>query len=243
MQWSNYPKAIGDLSDIGSTTPLWVGFKNSAIVVGTSVFLIALIAPLAGYSLSTMNFRGKKVIFYIFISGMFLGGPALPAMLRLMQNLGLLTVHPIWLRYFCLILPYVAGAMPFSILLMWSYFGSTPRVMGDAAKVDGLSPFATYWKVMLPLALPALWTIIILQAVWIWNEYMLSLILIGSIKGSAVLSPLPLTLAGFAGATASDLYFGIFAAGVMISALPTIILYIIFSEQIRKGMSMQIVKG
>lgn len=227
-QWSNYPDALN-----WPTFSIATGFKNSTIVVSITVLIIALIAPMAAYSLSRMEFRGRKFIFYFFMAGMFVGGPAIVAMLSLMMGLGLVNT------YWALILPYVAGAMPFSILLMWTYFGAIPRALEDSAKVDGLSPFQTYWKVMLPQAFPALFTIVILQVIWIWNEFLLGLVMLRTPD----MFTMPLMLTKFAAGTTSYMYFGIFAAGVFISALPLIIMYIVFSERIKRGMSMQFVKG
>lgn len=209
------------------------GFINSSIVVGLSVLIIAIIAPMAGYSLSRLEFRGRSVFFYIFMSGMFVGGPAIVAMYRLMMNLGLVNT------YWSLILPYVAGAMPFSILMMWSYFSTIPRAIEDSAKVDGLSTFQTYWKIMLPQAMPALFTIVILQVIWIWNEFLLGLIMLKTPD----MFTLPLMLTRFSAATTNYLYFGVFAAGIFISITPLIIIYAIFSDRIQRGMTMQFVKG
>lgn len=209
------------------------GFINSAIVVGISVVIIAVIAPMAGYSLSRLEFPGRSVFFYVFMSGMFVGGPAIVAMYRLMMNLGLVNT------YWALIFPYVAGAMPFSILMMWSYFSTIPKAIEDSAKVDGLSTFQTYWKIMLPQAVPALFTIVILQVIWIWNEFLLGLVMLKTPE----MFTLPLMLTRFAAGTTNYLYFGVFAAGIFISITPLIVIYAIFSDRIQRGMTMQFVKG
>jgi len=209
------------------------GFINSAVVVGMAVAIIAIIAPMAGYSLSRLEFRGRKVFFYVFMAGMFVGGPAIVAMYRLMMNLGLVNT------YWALILPYVAGAMPFSILMMWTCFSAIPRAVEDSAKIDGLSTFQTYWKIMLPQTTPALFTIVILQVIWIWNEFLLGLIMLKTPD----MFTLPLMLTRFAAGTTNYLYFGVFAAGIFISILPLVIIYAIFSDRIQRGMTMQFVKG
>lgn len=226
--FSNYPDAWN-----WPNTSIGRGFLNSAMVVSITVLIIAIIAPMAGYSLSRLEFRGRKAIFYIFMAGMFVGGPAIVAMYRLMMGLNLINT------YWALILPYVAGAMPFSILMMWTYFSAIPRAIEDSARVDGLSPFKTYWRIMLPQALPALFTICILQVIWIWNEFLLGLIMLKTPD----MFTLPLMLTRFAAGTTNYLHFGVFAAGVFISILPLIVIYIIFSDRIQRGMSMQFVKG
>lgn len=226
--FSNYPDAWN-----WPNASIARGFINSAVVVGMAVAIIAIIAPMAGYSLSRLEFRGRKVFFYVFMAGMFVGGPAIVAMYRLMMNLGLVNT------YWALILPYVAGAMPFSILMMWTYFSAIPRAVEDSAKIDGLSTFQTYWKIMLPQAAPALFTIVILQVIWIWNEFLLGLIMLKTPD----MFTLPLMLTRFAAGTTNYLYFGVFAAGIFISILPLVVIYAIFSDRIQRGMTMQFVKG
>lgn len=239
-QFSNYADAwTGESTNMvpGQTVDLGIGIGeglvNSIIIVGISVLFIAGIGPLAAYALSSLPLKGKRAYFYVFMSGMFIGGPALPALWMLANAL-----H-VYNTYFALILPYVAGAMPFTILIMWSYFKSTSRSLHDAARIDGLSHFQTYRKVMLPTAMPALLTVVILQTIWIWNEFLLSLVLIQS-NG---LFPIPRAVYELATAATKGLGWGIFFAGVLLAALPTIIAYLLFSDQIKKGMSMEVFKG
>jgi len=241
-QFSNYPEAwTGESTHIveGQTVDLGMGISdglvNSILIVGISVLLVGAIAPLAAYALSCIPLRGKRAYFYVFMSGMFIGGPALPALWALTKLLN------IYNTYFALILPYVAGALPFSILIMWSYFRSTSRALHEAAKVDGLSTFQTYRKVMLPAAMPALMTVIILQTIWIWNEFLLSMVLLQNHE----FFPIPRAVYYFSTQAAKGIgnAWGIFFAGVLLAALPTIIAYLLFSEQIKRGMSMEVFKG
>gem|GEM_PF-787189 len=241
-QFSNYPEAwIGESTHMveNQTVDLGMGIGeglvNSIIIVGISVFLVAGIGPLAAYALSALPLRGKRAYFYVFMSGMFIGGPALPALWMLARALN------IYNTYFALILPYVAGALPFTILIMWSYFKSTSRALHDAAKIDGLSHFQTFRKVMLPTAMPALLTVVILQTIWIWNEFLLSLVLLQSNE----LFPIPRAVYYFSTQAAKGIgnSWGIFFAGVLLAALPTIIAYMLFSDRIKRGMSMEVFKG
>ena len=241
-QFSNYPEAwVGESTHMleNQTVDLGMGIGegliNSVIIVGISVLLVGGIAPLAAYALSSLPLSGKRAYFYVFMSGMFIGGPALPALWMLANALNIFNT------YFALILPYVAGALPFSILIMWSYFKSISPALHDAAKIDGLSHFQTYRKVMLPTAMPALLTVVILQTIWIWNEFLLSLVLLHSHE----LFPIPRAVYFFSTQAAKGVgnAWGIFFAGVLLAALPTIIAYLLFSEQIKRGMSMEVFKG
>ena len=224
-KWQNYTDAWSD-GKIG------ICFKNSIIVTFLSVAIIAIIAPMAAYSLARLKFKGKKMIFYLFLGGMFIAPvSALIPLLILLKNLHLVNT------YFALVFPYVAYGLPLSIFILRSFFVTLPRSLEDAARVDGLSPFKIYWKIMLPLALPALYTTIILQTIFIWNEFLFALVFLRSTG----MFTLPRGLMTFRGTYVT--MYGPLNAGIIITAILPIILYIIFSDRIRKGMTIGMQKG
>jgi len=218
--------------------PAWSGgkigncLKNSVIVTLLSIAIIAIIAPMAAYSLARLEFKAKRLIFYLFLGGMFIAAiAALVPLLILLRDLHLVDT------YFALIFPYTAYGLSLSILILRSFFVTLPRSLEDAARVDGLSPFKTYWKIMLPLALPSLYTVIILQTIFVWNEFLFALVFIRSLD----MFTLPRRLMAFKG-TYVTMYRPL-NAGIIIAALPPIILYIIFSDRIRKGIAIGLQKG
>lgn len=218
--WANFREAWSD-GRIG------MAFKNSVIVTGLSVAILALISPMAGYALARLRFTGQKVVFYLLLSGMFIAPiTGLIPLLKLLRNLNLVN------SYFALILPNVAYGLPLSVFIMRSFFVGVPRSIDDATMVDGLTRWQTYWIVMLPMALPALYTVIILQTVYIWNEFLFALVFVRAPE----LFTLPRALVTFKGTFITS--FGPLNAAVILSAIPTIILYAIFSDKIRRGMSM-----
>ncbi len=219
-KWGNYREAWTE-GNIGGA------FKNSVIVTATSVLAIALMAPMAGYALARLRFTGQKAIFYLFLSGMFIAPiTGLIPLLKLLRNLSLVN------SYWALILPNVAYGLPLSVFIVRSFFVGIPKSIEDATRVDGLSGWQTYWLIMLPMALPALYTVIILQTVYIWNEFLFALVFIRTPD----LFTLPRALVTFKGTFITS--FGPLNAAVILSAVPTIILYSIFSDKIRRGMSM-----
>jgi len=224
-RWQNYAEAWSG-GKIGNC------FKNSVIVTLFSIAIIAIIAPMAAYSLARLEFKGKKLIFYLFLGGMFIAPiAALVPLLILLRDLHLVDT------YFGLIFPYIAYGLSLSILILRSFFVTLPRSLEDAARVDGLSPFKIYWKIMLPLALPALYTVIILQTIFVWNEFLFALVFLRSLD----MFTLPRGLMAFRGTYVT--MYGPLNAGIIIAALPPIILYIIFSDRIRKGMVIGLQKG
>ena len=224
-RWENYIEAWTD-GNLGNS------FKNSLIVTIVSAGIIALVSPMAAYALARLNFRGNRSIFYLFLGGMFIAPiSALVPLLILLRQLGLVDT------YFALIFPYVAYGLPLSIFILWSFFVTMPRSLEEAARVDGLSPFQTYWRVMLPLASSALYTAVALQVIFIWNEFLFSLVFLRSPE----MFTLPRALTTFRGTYVT--MFGPLNAGIIIAALPPIILYSLFSDRIRKSMAISIQKG
>lgn len=219
-KWGNYREAWSE-GRIGTA------FKNSVIVTGASVAILALVAPMAGYALARLRFTGQKIIFYSLLSGMFIAPiTGLIPLLKLLRDLALVN------SYWALILPNVAYGLPLSVFIVRSFFVGIPRSIDDATRIDGLSRWQTYWIVMLPMALPAIYTVVILQTVYIWNEFLFALVFIRTPE----LFTLPRALVTFKGTFITS--FGPLNAAVILSAIPTIIIYSIFSDRIRRGMSM-----
>ena len=219
-RWENYREA-------------WVGgrlgrsFANSMVVTGLSVLSIAFIAPMAGYALARLDFPLKRPLFYLFLSGMFVAPvTGLIPLVKLMRSLGL--VDTCW----TLILPNIAYGLPLSIFMMRSFFVGIPRSIDDAATAYGLSRWQMYWLIALPMSVPTVNTVAILQTVYIWNEFLFSLVLVRSPERFTM----PRALMTFKGTFITA--FGPLNAAVILSAVPTIIVYFVFADRIRRGMSM-----
>jgi raffinose/stachyose/melibiose transport system permease protein len=218
-QWSNYVYAWG-------TGNIGAAFINSIIVTTLSIVLLFVISPMAAYALARAEYRGKGTILYILLAGMYIAPQvSIVPLAILLQSLGLMD------SAIGLVLVYVASALPYSIFISRLGFLSIPSSLEDAAKVDGLSTFQTYRKVALPLALPSVFISMILEAIFIWNDFLYPLVFITSPDKNT----LPLALFRFQGSYL--IQYGPLAAGIMISTVPLLILYILFSERIKKGVA------
>ncbi len=218
-RWVNYVSAWVD-GNIGTA------FFNSVAVTGSSVIVIAIIAPMAAYALARLNFSGKKYIFFMFLSGMFIAPvTGLVPLLKLLKNLNLVNTYP------GLVLPYVAFALPLSIFIMRSFFIGISTAIEDSAIIDGASQWQIYSRIMFPLALPSVYTVLILQTVYIWNEFLFALVFLRTEE----MFTLPRALASFMGSFVTE--YGALNAAVIMAAIPTIFLYILFSTRIRRGMA------
>lgn len=221
LHWVNYVNAW-------TTGALAGKFWNSLLVDSVALVLILFLSSMTAYALGRFRFPGDRALYYLFLSGM-----ALPVFLgviplfRLMNQIGLLDNRT------GLLIAYVAFSLSFTIFVLTGFFRTMPGELAEAAAIDGCSPFATFWRIMLPLAKPGLTTAGIFVFIGLWNEYPLALVLITTDN----LQTLPL---GIARLTMTQKYqsdWGALFASLAISVLPTIIAYTIFQRQIQHGLT------
>ncbi len=225
----NYAK----LSSQNANVPLWT--LNSLIFAVTITLGRVFFDSLAGYALARLRFRGRNLIFLGILATMMIPGVVLliPKFIILKQ-LGLLAT------YQGAILPLVADA--FGIFLMKQFFESIPTEVEEAARIDGAGPFTTFWRIILPMAVPALTALTILSFQGTWNELQHFLIAIG--PSARNLWTLTLGLATLRGAgVGQTLDFGLFLAGSLLMTLPMALIFIFFQRYFIEGVSHTAVKG
>ncbi|GGM73733.1 carbohydrate ABC transporter permease [Dactylosporangium sucinum] len=206
---------------------------NSLIVVGGALALTMLLGSLVAYALARYDFRGNRLIYYVFVTAMFF--PVFLALVPLffvVRQLGLLGT------YHGLILVYAAYAVPFTVFFLHSFFRTLPGEVAEAAFLDGCSHGAVFFRVMLPMARPGLVAVGIFNFVGLWNQYLLPLVLNPNEKRYVLVQ-------GLANLSVSQGYrsdwSGLFA-GLTIAMLPVLIAYVAFQRHIRAGMTAGSVK-
>ncbi|WP_195575912.1 carbohydrate ABC transporter permease [Paenibacillus sp. 1001270B_150601_E10] len=209
-----------------------IALMNSVIVTFISLILTVLIGSLAAFILSRFQFRLKGAIMGIFLIGMLIPvHSTLVPLFIMMKEMALLDTYP------ALILPYIAFELPIAIFIISAYMSTFPKELEEAATVDGSGYWSIFFRIMLPLSLPAISTVAVLGFLRFWNDFAFPLVLIN--KPS--LKTLPLSLSIFADGYGTD--YSLTLAALAISVIPTIIIYLIFQEQIMKGMLAGSVKG
>jgi raffinose/stachyose/melibiose transport system permease protein len=171
-------------------------------------------------------------LFYVFLLGLMVPMEAIIVPLYYQEQDWNLTN-----TYWGLILPQIATSVSFGTYWMRTYFRSVPRSLVEAARIDGASPWFTLWKVLMPLARPAVLTMAVLLFMWTWNEFLLALVMVSDDN----LRTAPLGLSFFQGRNTSDLT--LMAAGSVIVALPVVIVYIFLQRHFIRGMLAGAVKG
>ena len=206
-------------------------FMNSIVISAATVLLVLFLASLAAYAFAKMRFPGNQWIFFVFLIGMaFPLSAKLGPLLSLMYELNLANSR------FGLILVYVAGSLPFAILMLRAFFQGFPPELEDSAALDGCSRFQFYLRILLPLSKPSLMALGIFVFMGTWNEFFQALLLINEDSKRT----LPLGLTAF-----QDEYFTDFAlsfAGINITAVPVIIVYIVFQRNLIEGITVGSIK-
>ncbi len=219
LQWVNYTRALSEYN-----VPKY--FFNSVIVSLGTVALTIFISLMFSYATSRMQWKGQNFV-RIFVSlGMFIPVQSILIPLAvLVKNLHLTN------NYMTLILPYTAFNLAFSSMVFYGFLRSIPIELEEAAFLDGADIFTTFFKIIIPNLKPAISTLIIFTFLQAWNEFPIALILITD----DALKTLPLGLLFFQGQFTTD--WGAMGAAMIIASLPTVILYIFFSNQVEKAMT------
>ncbi len=209
-------------------------FRNSAIVAVVSVLLVTVIGALAAFGFARRRYAfplREPLFLLIFLSIMF------PPQIMLLSLFQILVQYKLFNSLAGLVLVYVATELPLTIYLLRAFFAQIPTELEEAARLDGCSDWAMFWRVMFPMALPAVATTVILNFIYFWNEFLYAVVFITRQE----IRTLPLAIQFLV----SDQYFdiGMLATGLMIATLPVLLLYLFLSEWFVRGMTAGAIKG
>ncbi|MBE2215411.1 MAG: carbohydrate ABC transporter permease [Opitutaceae bacterium] len=212
-------------------------FAQSVVVTAVSVIGILLLGSMAAYALSRFFHPLGRMAYWLFLAGLMI--PAQLSIIPLffeLRALGLLNSLP------GLILVYVANGLPFAVFILAGFFRGLPRMFYEAAIIDGCSEAAAFWRVILPLARPGLVTVAIFQFIGIWKEYFYAFMLLSG-GGAEGARTLPLALANLAVTSQYRTDYGMLFAGLVIVALPILLVYVLLQKHLIKGITAGALKG
>ncbi len=199
---------------------------NSAIVTVTTVFLNLVVSVMAAYALSRFKFKGSMFMLFFILGGLMLAPEvSLIPLFRILSWMG------IYNTYLAMILPNLAFGIPFTTFLIRSYMLGLAKDFEEAATLDGASTFQIFIHVVVPLCRPILASAALLDAMRVWNEFMFGLTFITSDK----LKTVPVGLMAFSGALREQ--YTVIMAGLIISAIPMIVLYLLTQKQFIRGLA------
>ena len=215
---SNYIQALNQGRLI-----VWLG--NSVMVTLASILVSTAVAALAAYALARFRFKGRD--FYLNTMVALMVVPPVVLILPLfvlMVRIKLINTLP------GLIIIYVGLLIPFSIYLLVSFFRSLPSELFDAAAIDGCSNFGMLWRIVAPLSAPALVTLVVVNALWVWNELLVALVFLQSEELKTLMPGLTLFKGHF------SLNEPLIMAGTMIATLPMLLLYLFGQRYFIQGL-------
>jgi len=235
--WWNFTEFNPSLEDFAEawnhpSFPLGEGFLNSFLVVIPATLIPMLVASLAGYGFARFSFPIRHYIFLTVVLLMAIPQQMIAVpIFQIMNSLNLVD------NYIGLILVHSAWGLPWIILFMRNYFSTLPIEIEEAAKVDGASDFKIFYKIVLPMTLPALASVAVLQFMWVWNDFFLALILIYSPNRLLATQRIPLMRGEF------HVDWGVLSAASILLMLVPIIVYTLLQKYYIRGMIGWTVKG
>jgi arabinogalactan oligomer / maltooligosaccharide transport system permease protein len=208
----------------------WLG---NSLVVSLAVTVVGVaLAATAGYAFSRFKFVGRDVTMIGLITTQMF-----PVTMLLLPLFIMLIQLKMYDSYIGLIIAYSATALPFTTWQMKGYYDTIPFSLEEAASIDGASQFYTFWRIVLPLAAPALVITALFSFMAAWSEYLVAAVLIQD----QTLFTLPLGLKMFQ--SSMEVSWGLYSAGAIIVSLPVVILFVILSRWLVSGLTLGSVKG
>ncbi|MCF0148892.1 MAG: carbohydrate ABC transporter permease [Clostridium sp.] len=221
--FNNYATAI-ERMDIGSA------FANSLIITAVSIFLIVIFSSMAAWALARTKTKTSKVIFYLFVSAMII--PFQSVMLPLVKWMGSMRIDSINFNmlgtHYGLIFMYIGFGSSMSIFLYHGFINNIPVEVEEAAIIDGCNKWQLYSRIVLPLLKPITVTVMVLNGIWIWNDFLLPFL---TINGK--INTIPLAMNNFFGAFSKQ--WELAMAALILAIIPIIIFYFFVQKYIIKG--------
>jgi ABC-type glycerol-3-phosphate transport system permease component len=219
LLWNNF--AVAQAGE-----KFFIRFANSIILTVGAVAVSLVIACLAAYAFARMNFPGKKTLFNLILSLMVV--PPVVMVVPLFVS---------WVRwgmintYHGTILIYTGLLLPFSIYLMTNFFRAIPREIIEAARIDGCSSFGIFRRIMMPLSAPAIITLIVVNALWVWNELLIALVFMQN-------DGLKTLMVGISTMRSRNyLDIPVTMAGLLIATIPIVVVYMFGQRYFIRGLT------
>ncbi len=206
--------------------------QNSLLLTLPAAFASIALGTLAGYALGKYRFKGDGLLFVFIVAGMFLPPQiALIPVFRLMNDIGLYDT------LYAVIIIHTAFGIPICTLVMRNFFQTVPNALREAALIDGASEYGIFFRIMLPLTLPALAVLATLQFTWIWNDFLWPFILTQKAESRTVM----VGIMNLTGQYTVD--WGGQAAASLLGSLPTLFIFVFFQRYFIRGLTLGAVKG
>ncbi|ETK30858.1 carbohydrate ABC transporter permease [Microbispora sp. ATCC PTA-5024] len=226
------PWVPGNYTSVLSSGSFWRELWNSTFIAVATTVLVVAVSAMAAFIFARFSFRGRELLFTLFAAGlMFPFAVAILPLFVLLRMFGLLD-NPLGV-----ILPQAAFGLPMTIIILRGFFRAIPGEIEEAATLDGCTAFGFFWRILLPMARPALATVSVLAIVASWNNFMLPLVVFNDPNWWTI----PLGVQQFQGQYASDT--ARILAYIVIAMIPALGFYAVAERQLIGGLTAGAMKG
>ncbi|MFB4296517.1 carbohydrate ABC transporter permease [Actinomadura sp. NTSP31] len=227
-----HPWKVSNYTGILTSGTFWHQIGNSVLIAVATTLITVAAAALAAFAFARYAFRGREFFFTLFAAGlMFPPAVAVLPLFVLLRSFGLLD-NPLGV-----ILPQAAFALPMTLIILRSFFRTIPGELEEAAVIDGCSRFGFFWRILLPMARPALGTVSVLAIVTSWNNFLLPLLVLGTPKWQTI----PVGIQQFQGQYATN--YALVIAYIVLAMVPAIAFYSVAERQLIGGLTAGATKG
>ena len=229
--WPTEFALVENYTQVFTVTPMIQYFLNSLVITIPTVLGTLLLSSLAGYSLAKHRFRGNFLIFALFIAGNFVPAQILMIPVRnLTLNLGVYDTK------LALILFHTSFQIGFCTFFLRGFIKELPHELVESARIEGASEFRVYWNIIMPLVLPALAALAVLEFTFIWNDYFWALVLVQGDEAR----PVTLGIQALRGRWTASWH--LISAGSIVAALPPVILFFMLQKHFITGLTLGAIK-
>ena len=229
--WPTEFALVENYTQVFTVTPMIQYFLNSLVITIPTVLGTLLLSSLAGYSLAKHRFRGNFLIFALFIAGNFVPAQILMIPVRnLTLNLGVYDTK------LALILFHTSFQIGFCTFFLRGFIKELPNELVESARIEGASEFRVYWNIILPLVLPALAALAVLEFTFIWNDYFWALVLVQGDEAR----PVTLGIQALRGRWTASWH--LISAGSIVAALPPVVLFFMLQKHFITGLTLGAIK-
>lgn len=210
-----------------------IAFRNSFIIAIMGTFLPVTIASFAAFGLAKLRFKGRMIIY-----GIIVGLLVIPLQLTFIPILRIFNFLNISGTFVALWIAHTGYGMPFAVFMLFNFFSNLPDDLFEAAYIDGASMWTVYYRLALPLSVPALASLIIFQFLWTWNDLLVALIYLG---GTQDVAPVTIRLANMVGSYGQNWH--VLTAGAFISIVVPLIIFFSLQRYFVRGILAGSLKG
>ncbi len=229
--WPTEFALVENYTQVFTVTPMIQYFLNSLVITIPTVLGTLLLSSLAGYSLAKHRFRGNFLIFALFIAGNFVPAQILMIPVRnLTLNLGVYDTK------LALILFHTSFQIGFCTFFLRGFIKELPHELVESARIEGASEFRVYWNIIMPLVLPALAALAVLEFTFIWNDYFWALVLVQGDEAR----PVTLGIQALRGRWTASWH--LISAGSIVAALPPVVLFFMLQKHFITGLTLGAIK-